>query len=156
MDFFFFLICCSVDFLQQILPQENSSGRRLSILVSTSNKKVVQSLNYLLKLFTVLLPPAVASLPVLTLHCLLQQPEPTPEPQRDERDMGELSSPLCRATEGTGMAPVPQHSPPGSLSCRRSCRNTDPSCSLALALHISLQLIAAAEERQEGRCFSSH
>lgn len=113
MDFFFFLICCSVDFLQQILPQENSSGRRLSILVSTSNKKVVQSLNYLLKLFAVLLPPAVASLPVLTLHCLLQQPEPTPEPQRDERDMGELSSPLCRATEGTGMAPVPQHSPPG-------------------------------------------
>lgn len=110
--FFFFLICCSVDFLQQILPQENSSGR-LSILVSTSNKKVVQSLNYLLKLFTVLLPPAVASLPVLTLHCLLQQPEPTPEPQRDERDMGELSAPLCRATEGTGMAPVPQHSPPG-------------------------------------------
>lgn len=73
-----------------------------------------------------------ALLPVLISLC--QQPRASPVPQRDVT-MGrrELSAPLCRSSGGSGMAPVPQHSPLASLHCRRSCRNADSSCSLTFS-----------------------
>lgn len=145
----FFLICCSVAFLQQILPQENSSGRSLSIFAPTCNKKVVQSLNYLLKVFTILLPPSVAFLPVLIPHCLRQQPGASPGATEgcDLWGEGNMGAGRCIPLQshwwGAGWPLCPSTAPQDSLRCRRSCRNTDSSCSLTLAPHTSLQLISA-------------
>ena len=122
----FFLIRCSVAFLQQFLSHENSPGRTLSILVPTCNKKVVQSLNYLFKLLTILLPPyrGLSASPEPCQHRLCQQPGASLRCRRGichgsgraawER-LGVLGASFCRAAGGEPdgtCAPAPRVQPP--------------------------------------------
>lgn len=128
----FFLICCSVAFLQQFLSHENSPGGTLSVLVPTCNKKVVQSLNYLFELLTVLLSPyrGLSVSPEPCPHQLRQQPGASPQCRRGicstgvEGQHGSSSvcsgHPSAEPPAGRRIAPVPataRSCPGDSIAC---------------------------------------
>lgn len=118
----FFLICCSVAFLQQFLSHENSPGGTLSVLVPTCNKKVVQSLNYLFELLTVLLSPyrGLSVSPEPCPHQLRQQPSASPQCRRgicstgvegQRERLGVLRASLRRAAGRETDSACARHSP---------------------------------------------